>query len=44
LKLVVLLNQPLAKVVEDMGKLGKGLTKQHYVVIVGVSAGKTYRR
>jgi hypothetical protein len=28
-------NAPLAKVVEDLGKLGKGLTKQDHIVIVG---------
>jgi hypothetical protein len=28
-------NAPLASVVEDLGKLGKGLTKQDHIVIVG---------
>jgi hypothetical protein len=28
-------NAPLAKVVEDLGKLGKGLTKQDNIVIMG---------
>jgi hypothetical protein len=28
-------NAPLAKVVADLGKLGKGLTKQDNIVIVG---------
>jgi hypothetical protein len=28
-------NAPLAKVVEDLGKVGKGLTKQDHIVIVG---------
>jgi hypothetical protein len=28
-------NAPLEKVVEDLGKLGKGLTKQDHIVIVG---------
>jgi hypothetical protein len=28
-------NAPLAKVVEDLGKLGTGLTKQDHIVIVG---------
>jgi hypothetical protein len=28
-------NAPLAKAVEDLGKLGKGLTKHDHIVIVG---------
>jgi hypothetical protein len=28
-------NAPLAKVVDDLGKLGKGLTKKDHIVIVG---------
>jgi hypothetical protein len=36
-------NASLAKVVEDLGKLGKGLTKQDYIVIVG-GPGKSLDR
>jgi hypothetical protein len=28
-------NAPLAKVAEDTGKLGKGLTKQDHIILVG---------
>jgi hypothetical protein len=35
-------NAPLANTTEDLGKLGKDLTKQDHIVIVGVDRNDNY--